>query len=138
MRAPTEISETVKQSQFVCSACGAGRDCDCAAPALARLAAKNEQDRQRAKAYRERKAEEKQQPRHVTNDDDKTLRSWFEDQTVQRHEERLALRAMCWRAFQVGFKELAKTLHPDKGGTTEAFQLLGKAKELMRRNFSDE
>jgi len=50
------IVQEQRQSEFVCSRCGAGRDCNCFAPAVARLAEKKEQDRQRAKAYRERSA----------------------------------------------------------------------------------
>jgi hypothetical protein len=58
-----------QQSEFVCSACGAGRDCDCNAPALERLAEMREQHRQRNKAYRERqKAEQDQSSRDVTRD----------------------------------------------------------------------
>jgi hypothetical protein len=45
-----------QESPYVCSACGADRGCDCNAPAVERLAAKTEQDRKRARAYRERKA----------------------------------------------------------------------------------
>jgi hypothetical protein len=54
------------QAKYICSACGADRTCNCNAPAVDKLAQKQEQDRQRAKAYRERKAEENQSPRHVT------------------------------------------------------------------------
>jgi hypothetical protein len=67
--APTEQIEQIKQSKFVCSACGSGRDCDCAAPALERLAEIREQTRQRTKATRERKREEDQQSRSATPDD---------------------------------------------------------------------
>jgi hypothetical protein len=59
MKEQAQIIQLKKQEQetpFICSACGAGRDCDCNAPAVERLAAKHEQDRQRAKAYRGRKA----------------------------------------------------------------------------------
>jgi len=51
MLTPAIVQEQ-RQSEFVCSACGAARDCNCNAPALERLAEKKEQDRQRAKAYR--------------------------------------------------------------------------------------
>ena len=44
------IIEQVKQSKFICSACGSARDCDCAAPALERLAElKNRRDSDRSK-----------------------------------------------------------------------------------------
>jgi hypothetical protein len=56
------------QAKYICSACGADRGCQCNAPAIEKLAQKQEQDRRRAKAYRERKAEENQQSRHVTEE----------------------------------------------------------------------
>jgi hypothetical protein len=46
-----------EEAKFICSACGADRGCNCNAPAVEKLATKLEQDRQRAKAYRERKNE---------------------------------------------------------------------------------
>lgn len=57
------IIEQVGQSQFVCSACGAGRDCDCNAPAMERLAEIKEQARQR----QIKKREQEQRLRHVTD-----------------------------------------------------------------------
>jgi hypothetical protein len=57
-----------QEAKFICSACGADRGCQCNAPAVERLAEKYENERQAAKAYRERKREEKQQPRHMTRD----------------------------------------------------------------------
>ena len=54
------------QAKYICSACGPDRSCNCNAPAIEKLAQKQEQDRQRAKDYRARKAEENQQSRHVT------------------------------------------------------------------------
>jgi hypothetical protein len=62
------IIEQVKQSKFICSACGSARNCDCAAPALERLAELKEQARQRDRAYKERKREQKQQTGDVAND----------------------------------------------------------------------
>jgi hypothetical protein len=59
-----------EEAKFICSACGADRGCNCNAPAVEKLATKLEQDRQRAKAYRERKNEGKQEPRHVTEHTD--------------------------------------------------------------------
>jgi hypothetical protein len=53
-----------QQTKFVCSACGSGRDCDCNAPALERLAEIKEQARQR----QIKKREQEQQPRHVTGE----------------------------------------------------------------------
>jgi len=49
------IVQEQRQSEFICSACGSARDCDCNAPALARLAAKKENERKASKAYRDRK-----------------------------------------------------------------------------------
>lgn len=46
------------QAKYICSACGADRVCNCSAPAIEKLAQKQEQDRQRAREYRARKAEE--------------------------------------------------------------------------------
>jgi hypothetical protein len=66
---PPAIVERQKQSRFICSACGSGRDCDCNAPALERLAAKKENERKASQAYRERKAEQIQQSRHMTEAD---------------------------------------------------------------------
>jgi hypothetical protein len=57
------------QAKYICSACGEDRICNCNAPAIEKLAQKQEQARQASKAYRERKAEEKQQPRHMTEPD---------------------------------------------------------------------
>jgi hypothetical protein len=62
---PPAIIQQVKQSQFICVACGAGRDCDCDAPAARRIADIKEQARQRQIRHRE-KALQDQQPRHVT------------------------------------------------------------------------
>jgi hypothetical protein len=45
-----------EQSKFQCSACGADRGCDCNAPAIEKLAAINEANRKKQKAYRERRA----------------------------------------------------------------------------------
>jgi hypothetical protein len=66
---PAAIVEQQKQSKFVCSACGSGRDCDCNAPARERLAEVKELARQRKIKQRE-KAEPNQQSRHVTHEDD--------------------------------------------------------------------
>jgi hypothetical protein len=76
MDGPGKMSEAAiirlqrkQEAQFICSACGADRGCDCNAPAVEKLAEKLEQDRQRAKRARERKKDEQNQPsRHVTND----------------------------------------------------------------------
>jgi hypothetical protein len=51
-----------RQSEFVCSACGAARDCKCNAPALERLARKDELRRQQKKRAREREREREGAP----------------------------------------------------------------------------
>jgi hypothetical protein len=56
-----------QESEFVCSACGADRACDCNAPALEREAARREIERQASAKYRAKKREQKQQSRHMTN-----------------------------------------------------------------------
>jgi len=57
-----EIVRQVKQSQFVCSACGADRACDCNAPALERELARKEAHRVVAREHAKRKRGEKQRP----------------------------------------------------------------------------
>jgi hypothetical protein len=77
MKYEAAIVEQLKQSQFICSACGAARDCDCNAPAMKRLAeleareaAERERQRQKAKEHREKKkAEQNQESRSGTLDD---------------------------------------------------------------------
>lgn len=49
--------ERIKQSEFVCSACGADRDCNCSAPALQRLAELKEKERVKKAKYREKARE---------------------------------------------------------------------------------
>jgi hypothetical protein len=65
---PPAIVEQQKQSKFICSACGSARDCDCAAPAMERIAEIQEQARQRKIKQRE-KAQQNQRSRHVTEDE---------------------------------------------------------------------
>ena len=62
------IVQEQRQSEFVCSACGAARDCECNAPALERLAAKDEGNRQRQRAYRERKTALRNAPVEKTDE----------------------------------------------------------------------
>jgi hypothetical protein len=52
------IVQQQKQSEFVCSACGAGRDCDCNAPALKRLAAQREANKEAVRRHRAKAKEE--------------------------------------------------------------------------------
>lgn len=94
---------------FICSACGAARGCNCNAPAVEKLVQKHEQDRQRSRAYRERKAEANQQPRHVTDDlgatkaDDAYSRPRRPDGRVDRRLEHfpLSVSAFCGAAAHV-------------------------------------
>jgi hypothetical protein len=59
-------SQKKQEAKWLCSACGEDRNCNCNAPAVEKLAAKLEQDRQRARrAYEKKKAEQNQQPSHV-------------------------------------------------------------------------
>jgi hypothetical protein len=54
---PAAIVEQQKQSKFICSACGSARDCDCAAPAMERIAEIREQKRQAQAKWREKSKE---------------------------------------------------------------------------------
>jgi hypothetical protein len=54
---PPAIVEQQKQSKFICSACGSARDCDCAAPAMERIAEIREQKRQAQAKWREKSKE---------------------------------------------------------------------------------
>jgi hypothetical protein len=100
-----------EEAKFICSACGADRGCDCNAPAIEKLAQKQEQDRQRAKAYRERKAEENQQPRHVTEKPPKPG-------SVEYERDRQACIALDQKA-RVAERELAQW-HADHPGEADA------------------
>jgi hypothetical protein len=57
----TEQVQQIKQSKFVCSACGSGRNCDCNAPALEREAARREAQRQADARHAERRKAKRQQ-----------------------------------------------------------------------------
>ena len=70
MKTTAEVIQFQKkqEAKYICSACGADRVCNCAAPAVEKLADKMEQDRQRARrAYEKKKAEQNQTPSHVRN-----------------------------------------------------------------------
>jgi hypothetical protein len=87
---PAEIIQfqQKQEAQFVCSACGADRACDCNAPAVEKLAGKLEQDRQRARRAREKKALEKSKAASRDDDD--------EPSAADRAEARCAAK---WKAF---------------------------------------
>src|SRR5262249_50061582 len=65
---PPAIIEQQRQSEFVCSACGAGRECDCNAPALKRLAKLEEKREQHRQANRRRMREKRQQDQRSGSD----------------------------------------------------------------------
>jgi hypothetical protein len=108
-----------QQPQFICSACGAERGCNCNAPAVEKLAQKQEQDRQRAKAYRERKAEEDQRPRHVTGSGSPGF-----DAACER-AKRLGLEV---RRFDQGYQ----LSDPDYGNGPAYFTGLGKLNQQLK------
>lgn len=58
-----------QEAKFSCSKCGEDRFCDCNAPAIEKLAEIREQARQRDRAYKERKREQKQQSGDVADDE---------------------------------------------------------------------
>jgi hypothetical protein len=66
MTAQYEIVQTKKESEFVCSACGADRACDCNAPALEREAARRELHRQAQIKHRNKKRQQNQELRDIT------------------------------------------------------------------------
>jgi hypothetical protein len=57
-----------QQAKFMCSACGADRGCDCNAPAVEKLAAQKELNRQRQARHAEKKRKQKQQTPNVSSD----------------------------------------------------------------------
>ena len=104
--------EQLTQSKFVCSACGSGRDCDCAAPALERDAARREANRQAARKYREQEKDQQNQPsRHndvaveniqQSGPDAEESEEWTDKDVLPRHQEKAFLiRADQARQFAV-------------------------------------
>lgn len=61
------------------------------------------------------------------------LRFQREDELSKR-EERKAIDQLKLRVIEIGYKVLAKELHPDKGGTEEAFSRLKQAVDEMKRS----
>jgi hypothetical protein len=84
MRQSAEIVQFQKKQEFICSACGADRGCNCNAPAVEKLAQKLEQDRQRSRrAYHNKKTQQKQPSSHVRDDEipteEEAEQSWQDD-----------------------------------------------------------
>lgn len=90
-----------RQSEFVCSACGADRYCNCNAPALERLAdleEKKERERQQAREKMRRKREkDKQNQCSVTVTDDEN-EEWNEEVGGHQFPPAARLRGLLWRA----------------------------------------
>jgi hypothetical protein len=70
------FEQQIKQSKFVCTACGGGRDRDCNAPAMEREAARKEANRQANQRLREKKRQEKQQARDITPEEPAPSEDW--------------------------------------------------------------
>lgn len=107
-----------QQAQFICSACGADRGCQCNAPAVEKLAEKLKQDRDRSRrAYEKKKNQREQQPSHVREhrpavtdkeqvkafhteavgfviDFDSRVRTWAKDRTLNAAAKRSLMEAI--------------------------------------------
>jgi hypothetical protein len=55
------------------------------------------------------------------------------EQAKQREAERIAQRELSMRMIDVGYKALAKELHPDKGGSSEAMSRLNRARRHQKQ-----
>lgn len=53
-------------------------------------------------------------------------------ENLTRQQEREADRKLALRLIDIGFKVLAKELHPDKGGSRDAMQRLGKVRDRLK------
>ena len=53
---------------------------------------------------------------------------------LRRREERVAERKLGLQLIDIGFKVLAKTLHPDSGGSREAMQRLNAVRSRLRQH----
>jgi hypothetical protein len=54
------------------------------------------------------------------------------DEELNRQHERAAERQLALRLIDIGFKVLAKEMHPDKGGPRDAFQRLKRVVERLK------
>jgi malate synthase len=57
----------------------------------------------------------------------------FEEQHLARGEERAAQRELGTRLIDVGYRVLAKELHPDKGGSPDAMVRLSEVRKRLLR-----
>ena len=64
--------------------------------------------------------------------DTETLNLKRED--MKRQEEREAQRKLALQLIDIGYKVLARTLHPDKGGSREAMSRLNAVRERLKQN----
>lgn len=56
----------------------------------------------------------------------------IESENLSRAQERAAENALCMRIIDIGYKVLAKELHPDKGGSREAMARLSRCRDRLR------
>lgn len=54
------------------------------------------------------------------------------DEQLSKAQERLAEQALALRLIDIGFKVLAKELHPDRGGSKDAMVRLGKVRARLK------
>ena len=56
------------------------------------------------------------------------------EENLTRQEEREADRQLALRLIDIGYKVLAKELHPDKGGSRDAMQRLGRVRDRLKQH----
>lgn len=56
----------------------------------------------------------------------------LQEEEMTRRQEREAERALALKLIDIGFKVLAKELHPDKGGSREAMARLSRVRDRLR------
>jgi hypothetical protein len=153
------VVQQIKQSKFICSACGSARDCDCAAPALERLSEIKEQSRQRVRPYRERKREENQRTCNVTpaarEEQVRRTAEQIKEQLIEQarrmeqggadaareflngvghgyDEERHAEHDLAIRMIDAGYRTMARVSHPDVGGSKDTMAQLNRVRDRLR------
>lgn len=60
--------------------------------------------------------------------------SLIRQENLSRQQEREAERKMALRLIDIGFKVLAKELHPDKGGTRDAMSRLSRVRDRLKQH----
>jgi hypothetical protein len=55
------------------------------------------------------------------------------EENLTRQQERDAERKLAMRLIDIGYKVLAKELHPDKGGSRDAMQRLGRVRDRLKQ-----